>query len=109
MRDAQRDIDAIAHVRNEFLKSKTESVFYREEQNLIDEAPIFSEDVNFDSTDCVLTAEFGPPAKFIFKNKSRQLVVSVSLPKGVTLQNPEHVQNALSKLYTRVKYYTSAP
>jgi hypothetical protein len=35
------------------------------------------------------------------------LVVSVSLPKGATLEDPEHVRNALSKLYSRVVYYSS--
>ena len=110
MRDAQRDIDAIAHVRDEFLKSKVESVSYKEgEHNLVDEAPFFSTDTDFDSTDHTLIAEFGPPPKFIFKNKPAQLVVSVSLPKNATLDDPEIVQNVILKLYTRVKYYTNLP
>ena len=67
--------------------------------------PLFLEDSDFDSTDCTLVAHFGDPQKFIFKNKMMELVVSVSLPKGMTLENPEHVYNALSKLYSRVKYY----
>ena len=109
MRDAQRDIDAIAHVRDEFLKSKAESVSYKEaERNFIDEAPFFSADVEFNSTDYTLNAEFGPPPKFIFKNKPAQLVVSVSLPKNATLEDPESVRNALLKLYQRVKYYSNS-
>ena len=108
MRDAQHDIDAIAPVRDEFLKSKTESVSYREgERNLIDEAPPFSEDINFNSADHILIAEFGPPARFIYRHLKSELLISVNLPQGVTLENPEHVKNALYKLYSRVAYYTN--
>ena len=38
-----------------------------------------------------------------------ELVVSVSLPKGMTLENPEHVYNALVKLYSRVENYQNNP
>ena len=69
--------------------------------------PIFLEDIDFDSTDCTLVAHFGDPQKFIFKNKMMELVVSVSLPKDMTVENPEHVYNALLMLYSRVKYYQS--
>jgi hypothetical protein len=61
MRDAQYDIDAIAAVRDELLKNKTSSVSYQENPNLIDEAPVFSSDVDFNSADHVLIADFGDP------------------------------------------------
>ena len=105
MEDAQKDIDAVAYARDEFLKNKPGSFTHQEPPNFIDEAPFFAEDVEFNSTDHTLVADFGTPHKFIFKNYLAHLAVSVSLPKGMTLENPEHVQNALSKLYSRVKYY----
>ena len=77
-------------------------------RNLTDEAPLYSKDVEFDSTDHTLVAHFGDPQKFIFKNKLAELVVSVSLPKGMTLKDPKHVESALSKLYQRVKYYQNS-
>jgi hypothetical protein len=108
MRDAQYDIAAIAAVREEFLKNKTESVFYRETPNLIDEVPIFSEDTSYDSTDHVLIADLGPPTRFMYRNHKSELLVSVSLPEGVTLDDPEHVYNALLKLHSRIAYYTNS-
>jgi hypothetical protein len=102
---SQKDIDAIAAVRDEFLKNKPPSLPHYRDKNLIDEAPLFSKDVEFNSTDHTLVAHFGDPPKFIFKNYLAQLIVSVSLPESMTLENPEHVQNAIYKLYMRVKYY----
>ena len=67
--------------------------------------PLFLEDIDFDSTDCTLVAYFGDPQKFIFKNNKMELVVTVSVPKGVTLEDGEYLYNAISKLYSRVKYY----
>jgi hypothetical protein len=63
----------------------------------------------FDNENYTLTAHFEDPPKFIFKNNRSSLVVTVSLPEGVTLEDPEHVENALLKLYKRVKYYTNSP
>jgi hypothetical protein len=107
MRDAQKDVAAIAAVRDEFLKNKPPSVPYKEEgRNLIDEAPLFSEDTEFDSSDDILTAHFDDPPTFKYSSRRSQLVVTISLPQGTTLEDPQSVQNALSKLYRRVKYYT---
>jgi hypothetical protein len=107
MRDAQRDVDLIAAVRDEFLKTKPPSVPYRDEdKNLIDEAPLFSEDVEFDSDNCALTAHFEDPPKLVFTKSDPYLTVSISLPKNSTLDDPESVRIALDKLYRRVKYYT---
>jgi hypothetical protein len=107
MRDAQKDVAAVAAVREEFLKNKPPSVPYRDEdKNLIDEAPLFSEDVEFDSDNCTLMAHFGDPPKLVFTKNDPQLIVSVSLPKGTSLYDPQSVQSALLKLYQRVKYYT---
>jgi hypothetical protein len=36
-------------------------------------------------------------------------LVTVTLPEGASLDDPEHVHNALSKPYQRVKYYASSP
>jgi hypothetical protein len=105
---SQKNIDAIAAVRDEFLKIKPPSLPHLRNPNLIDEAPLFSEDDEFDSESCTLTAHFEDPPKLIFEDKSLSLIVSVSLPKGVTLADPEHVQSALSKLHSRVKYYTNS-
>jgi hypothetical protein len=108
MRDAQKDVDLIAAVRDEFLKNKPPSVPYREEdKNLIDEAPLFSDDAEFDSENHILTAHFDDPPKLKYTSQKLQLVISVSLPKHATLDDPLHVENALSKLYKRVKYYSS--
>ena len=108
MRDAQRTVDAIAAVRDEFLKNKPPSMPYREEgRNLIDEAPLFADDTNFDSNSCTLTAHFEDPPKLKFTDIESQLLVTVALPKNTTLDDPESVQSALLKLYSRVKYYTS--
>ena len=108
MRDAQKDIDAIAAVRDEFLKDKPPSIPHLRNPNLIDEAPLFSEDPQFDSENCTLTAHFGPPAKLVFRQNDPSFTVSITLPENATLYDPEHVQNALSKLYRRVKYYTNS-
>lgn len=78
-------------------------------RNLTDKAPLFSDDVEFDSDSCTLTAHFEDPPKLQFTDIESQLLVTVSLPKGATLDNPESVENTLSKLYTRVKYYTNSP
>ena len=80
---------------------------YREgERNLIDEAPLFSEDAEFDSDNRALTAHFEDLPKLVFTQNDLQLIVTVSLPQNSSLDDPESVQNALSKLYKRVKYYT---
>jgi len=54
-------------------KNKPPSLPHLREKNLIDEAPLFSKDIDFDSTDHTLVARFGDlpndPPKFIFKNK----------------------------------------
>jgi hypothetical protein len=76
-------------------------------QNLIDEAPLFSEDDQFGSESCTLTAHFESPPKLTFTKNDLSLVVSISLPKNATFEDPEQVENALSKLYYRVKYCTS--
>ena len=76
-------------------------------RNLTDEAPLFSEDAQFDSESCTLTAHFESPPKLIFTQNDLSLVVSITLPENATLDNPKQVENALSKLYYRVKYYTS--
>jgi hypothetical protein len=107
MRDAQKDVAAIATVRDEFLKNKPPSIPHRKNLNLIDEAPLFCDDVEFDSENYTLTAHFDTPHKLVFTKIKSELTVSISLPKGATLENPEHVENALSKLYRRVKYYTN--
>jgi len=107
-RHSQKDIATIAAVREELLKHKPPSLPHLREPNLIDEAPLFSEDDEFNSKNYTLTAHFEDPPKLIFKNKCLSLIVSVSLPQDATLEDPEHVQNALSKLYKRAKYYTNS-
>ena len=77
-------------------------------RNLIDEAPLFSDDANFDSKNHTLTAHFEHPPKLKFKNNQSYLVVIVSLPEGAMLDDPEHVKNALPKPYRRVKYYRNS-
>jgi len=106
MRDAQKDVAAIAAVRDEFLKDKPPSLPHRKDPNLIDEAPLFSEDAEFDSDNCALTAHFEYPPRLNFIQSDPYLVVSISLPENSSLDDPESVQIALSKLYKRVKYYT---
>jgi hypothetical protein len=76
------------------------------ERNLIDEAPLFSEDAQFDSNSCTLTAHFEDPPKLKFTDIELQLVVTVSLPKNTSLDDPQSVQSALHKLYSRAEYYT---
>ena len=76
-------------------------------RNLIDEAPLFSDEDQFDSQNHTLTAHFEDPPKLIFTKNESSLIVSVSLPKNASLDDPDQVQNALSKLYSRVKYYTN--
>jgi hypothetical protein len=49
-------------------------------RNLINEAPFFNEDIDFESTDHELIVDLGTPHKSIFKNYLAQLVVSVSSP-----------------------------
>jgi hypothetical protein len=77
-------------------------------RNLIDEAPLFSDDVEFDSKNYTLIARFEDPPKFIYKNNRAELIVTVSLPQNASLEDPNHVRNALLKPYTRVKYYTNS-
>lgn len=108
MRDAQKDINTIAAVRDEFLK-KPPSLPHTQDKNLIDEAPFFCEDIDFNSAEHTLIAKLEDPPKFIYKNNLAQLTISVSLPKGVTLENPDHVRNALLTLYTRIKYHHGTP
>jgi hypothetical protein len=80
-------------------------ICYEELQVVAAELP---ENFVVDSTDHVLVAGFSPSQKFIYKNLKSELVVSVSMPQGVTLENPEHVYNALPKLHSRVTYYTNS-
>jgi hypothetical protein len=107
MRNAQKDIATIAAVREEFLKNKSPSLPHHRDRNLIGEPPLFSQDIDFDSTDHTLLARLEDPLKFIFKNKLTGLVVSITLSKGVTLEDGEYLYNAISKLYSRVKFYQS--
>ena len=72
----------------------------------VSESPPFSRYTDFDSTNHTLTAHFGDPPKLKFMNNRSFFVVTVSRPQGATLDDPEHVKNALLKLYRRVKYYT---
>ena len=102
---SQKGINAIGAVRDEFLKNKPGSFSHQEPPNLIDEAPFFSKDVDFNSTDHTLQCHLETPPKFIFKNYLTGLVVSVALQKGVTLEDGEYLYNAISKLYSRVIYY----
>jgi hypothetical protein len=76
-------------------------------RNLTDEAPLFSEDPNFDSKIHTLTANFGHPSTLKFTNNESFFIVTIALPEGATLDDPEQVENALHKLYSRVKYYTN--
>jgi len=76
-------------------------------RNLTDEAPLFSEDDQFDSQNHTLTAHFEDPPRLVYTKNKPSLVVSVTLPKNATLEDPEEVENALFKLYTRVKYYSN--
>jgi hypothetical protein len=77
-------------------------------RNLTDEAPLFSEDPQFDSNNCTLTAHFEQPPKLKFTQIDPSLTVSISLPENSDLDDPKNVQSALSKLYSRVKYYTNS-
>jgi hypothetical protein len=82
--------------------------YKEEDHNLIDEAPHFADDTNLDSNSCTLTAHFEDPPKLKFTDIRASLIVTVALPKDSTLDDPQSVQNALSKLYSRVKYYTNS-
>ena len=78
-------------------------------RNLTDEAPLFSEDPQFDSNNCTLTAHFEDPPVLVFTQIDPSFIVKITLRKNTSLEDPEQVQNALFKLYSRVKYYTNSP
>jgi hypothetical protein len=108
MRDAQKDIATIAAVRDEFLENKPPSLPHLRNPNLIDEAPLFSEDAQFDSDNCTLTAHFEDPSQLVFTQIDPSFIVKITVRENASLDDPEQVQNALLKLYSRVKYYTNS-